>query len=243
MCKATLIIPIKKLCNCKTRLSTTLPPKLRVKLSLSMLKDIIDSAFNSRFIENIVVVSQDPAELSLGSSMVRVIKDYWGREDLAVYKGIEYSVRVWGSREIVVCVSDAPLISPVDFDVVVEALGYSDIVLSPSLDGGTNIIAFKPPLKITLAYGYMSFYKHYNLSLNAGLKPAIYASARASIDIDTRGDLAQAYKLCVRDNALSSKRTCRILSSLRGVFIEDNNIVRRHRNPEANRGFQATASR
>jgi 2-phospho-L-lactate guanylyltransferase len=91
---------------------------------------------------------------------------------------------------VLILPADLPFVSSEDINRLV-ALGSekSTVVLSPSLDGGTNALFLNPPNLISVCFGSNSFFKHVKEALGKGVAIKFYSSRGTALDIDSEEDL------------------------------------------------------
>ena len=73
-----------------------------------------------------------------------------------------------------------------------DALREHEVVVVPSLDGGTGLLGLRPPDAIEPAYGPDSAAAHERAARAAGRSLAVLRLASLERDVDTAGDLADA---------------------------------------------------
>jgi len=180
--KVNLIIPFKNSYEIKSRLSSLFSYEERLKLSFIMLKDILQAAFKSNVISKIFIVSL--FEFNIDNSDVEIIIN---KKDLnnALYDTINISRKLNYDLQIIIP-SDIPLIEPEDFQTVVNLMKNFDVVISPSCDGGTNLLALRKDVNMNLKYGEekKSFIEHLNEAIVRDYKVKIYTNERISLDVD-----------------------------------------------------------
>jgi 2-phospho-L-lactate guanylyltransferase len=86
----------------------------------------------------------------------------------------------------VIAHADLPLVESRDFEAVADALPEGGIVLVPSHDGGTNVLAGNVTT-FEFAYGPGSFQRH--LAAAASLPHRIVVRPNLALDLDTPDDL------------------------------------------------------
>ncbi len=85
--------------------------------------------------------------------------------------------------------ADLPLIHANDLRLVIDALATADIVLAPSYDGGTTVVA-GVTTSFDFSYGNGSFRRH--LAAAAGLRTKIVVTLGLALDLDRPSDLRAA---------------------------------------------------
>ena len=183
------VVPVKGFYVSKKRLSNVLSPEKRKELTAAMLRDVL-GALEWSSVREVLVVSPDSA--------VKKIADEHGFSFLvprdaglnaSLREAIEYAVQKRVDAVLILPV-DVPLVSPHDADKLVE-LGSepSTVVLSGSLDGGTNALFLHPADVIPICFGKGSFYRHIEEALERDVKLQFYFSKEIMLDIDSGDDL------------------------------------------------------
>ena len=197
------VVPVKRLSVSKRRLSGVLNPQERKVLTLAMLEDVL-SALKSSVVQNVVVVSTDPlvyqVAVKFGVSYSSVAG---GGLNADVGEATEWCVKR-GAGSVLLLPADIPLLSFKDVNSIV-ALGIetSSVVLSPSLNGGTNALFQNPPNLIPACFGPKSFAKHVKEAHHKSLRVKFYCSVGIVADVDLAEDLKRLLDI---QNSTRSRR-------------------------------------
>jgi 2-phospho-L-lactate guanylyltransferase len=199
------IVPVRKSCNAKTRLAGALDEEQRSKLTLTMLRDVLDALHGTRGIEKILLVTRDVQAARLGRTKGAHV--LWeGRPhglNPAVRKGIRFAERE-RARQVLIVPSDVPLAKPVDFRRILEAVRRDGVSVVPSHDmRGTNALLLRPPGIMPVSYGINSFKRHCRLARNRKLHVRILRPRSLRLDIDSPRDLTRVR--LARGNTRSQK--------------------------------------
>jgi 2-phospho-L-lactate/phosphoenolpyruvate guanylyltransferase len=198
------VVPVKRLCFSKRRLSGVLNPQERRLLTLAMLEDVLTALKLSTAVQEIVVVSND--------LNVQEVADKFGVSHFSVDQpglnpAIEEATK-WCIRNhadsVLVVPADIPLVSAQDIDEIV-ALGSEgkSVVLSPSTDGGTNALFKCPPNLVPARFGLGSSAKHAKEAYNKGVCVKLHYSIGIANDIDSSEDLKKIFE--VENNTMSKR--------------------------------------
>jgi 2-phospho-L-lactate guanylyltransferase len=187
--KTVAVVPVKSLGEAKSRLSNILSPDERALLVLDMLSHVLDTLRSSPAIDEVAVISPQPPELRLPTSVAPILQTRQGLNDL-LEQGGEWAVER-GADALLVLFVDLPLISPGDISRMVKLGEKSNtIVLAPDRHGsGTNSMLAHPVALARFAFGPASFDAHRAAAMHAGANLEIYRSPGTSLDIDTLDDL------------------------------------------------------
>lgn len=184
------IIPVKRLNEAKSSLSSALTPEQRQRLVLSMLEDVLNAVHQAPSISGAIVVSPDKKVLSFAHlhGAEGVIEP--GLElNEALKLAIRHSISK-GVDSVLILPADLPLLKSADVEnLIAMASASKDIVIAPSKAKGTNALFLRPPDLINLRFGGESFPLHLKEAFKAGVKPRIYRSPTVSTDIDEVADL------------------------------------------------------
>ncbi len=188
------VVPVKDLCESKTRLSSVLSLDARKRLTLLMLEDVISTLKRSKLLTGIVVVSPSLEVLGLGRSLgCKTLREGAGSIGLnkAVELGVEYSGKL-GAEAVLILPADIPMINLEDVDgLLLTGLSLKKpyVVVSPSEDGGTNALMLSLPTAITFRFGSNSCTLHLHEAEKAGSNVAVFYSKSMMLDIDDEKDI------------------------------------------------------
>jgi len=193
-----VIIPVKRLDKSKSRLSKILSEELRVKLTLQMFWDVLNSVRRVRDVRKVLVVTPDVEVSSFTGKLgcMVLLEKSEGGVNKAVSYAIDCFLKERVSR-VLVLPSDIPLIQPKDIRMVMEMSGnMPSVVISPSMRfDGTNLLFLNPSTVIPTRYEEDSFHSHLVEAYKRRLKVGIYLSKNVMLDVDTPDDLAEFLKI------------------------------------------------
>lgn len=186
------LVPIKQLDRAKSRLATVLDASERKTLAKAMLCDVLGTLSRVDGLAGILVVTSDAEAASIAAGFgATVVSD-------PVEGGLNAAVRhgmCWLDAEheagAIVVPGDVPFVTRAELDSVLKAMRSSQIVIAPARrDGGTNILAMKPPSLLSPSFGPDSFARHVSGARSLGIEPTTLLLEGASHDIDVAADLA-----------------------------------------------------
>lgn len=184
MSKAILAaIPIKPFGVAKARLASRLDARTRSRLGKAIAARTAAAATDAGALVAIVTADRDVA--SWGRSLGYLIIDERispqaglnGAGEATLYEAAQRQ-RPWA-----IIHADLPLVTPAALNPIFAAAGRG-LVLVPSYDGGTNIVA-GTRTTLEFAYGPGSFQRH----LARHPRALIHTDPRLALDLDTAGDL------------------------------------------------------
>ena len=110
--KTVAVVPVKSLSQAKSRLANILSPEERALLVLDMLSHVLGTFRSSPEIDEVAVISPQPSEFHLPSTIVPIVQAREGLNDL-LEQGREWAIER-GADALLVLFADLPLISPGD---------------------------------------------------------------------------------------------------------------------------------
>tara|TARA_B100000886_G_scaffold327079_1_gene274195 strand:- start:953 stop:1567 length:615 start_codon:yes stop_codon:yes gene_type:complete len=191
-----IVIPMKDLSECKTRLASCLGEKARSDLArllyIRTLEFITPIALENSF--DVAVVTNSSEAINIASAFkTQIIEEPpFGTLSTAVNLASEWACINKYHR---FCVIPADLVAP-DQQEMKEFLHSKAIVtICPSVDQGTNALMISPPNAIEFHYGHRSSIAHFNAAMMAGLKPVLMPFESLSFDLDHTDCLDRAFSI------------------------------------------------
>lgn len=184
------LVPAKALDQAKGRLAAILGEDERRQLALAMLKDVVRALKTVAAIDSVSVVSPDAEVRALASELGAAVI-----EEPANVRGINqaltYSLGVMSPRPeaLVVVLADVPEISAGDVEAALGALPERGIVICPSHDKGTGLLAMRPTGVIPFRFGPQSFSLHKREAAAQRLRAEVVRAESLAWDIDSPDDL------------------------------------------------------
>ena len=175
-----IVIPFR-FSNPKSRLADHLSEEERKNLAICMLKDVLAAVRR----HPVTVVTNEHLELEseMKNSGVEFVVDP---------SPLDNAVNALMKPETAVVMSDLPLLTEQVVERFLKTEG--DVVIAPGRRGGTNMLLARKPFRVSYHYG--SFLKHLKMAESMGLKPAIFDSFYASVDVDDYSDLLEVMLHC-----------------------------------------------
>lgn len=174
-------VPVKPFGVAKARLSPRLDAKTRARLGMTLTQRTISIASQ---LGDSAVITADPAVVLFCTRRgIAVIREPGGLVAAAnaVVEAASRTERPW-----VVLAADLPLLETADLEIALARLAELPIVLAPSHDGGTNLIAGRL-VRFHFAYGAGSFHRH--LYSQSQLHCGVVSRLGLALDLDTPADL------------------------------------------------------
>ncbi len=186
----TALVPAKALDQAKGRLAAILGEDERRQLALAMLEDVLRALQAVAAIGSVAVVSPDADVRALASQLGAATI-----EEPANVRGINqaltYALGVMSPRPqaLAVVLADVPEIDPADVAAALEQLPERGLVICPSHDKGTGLLAMRPAGVIPFRFGPQSFSLHKREAAAQGLRAEVVRVESLARDIDSPDDL------------------------------------------------------
>ena len=185
------IIPVSSFDSSKTRLSPFLSENERISLLKVMLDDIVDVVRD--LVVDIIFVSRDENiydyALELGVSFVKEKEHEDDMLNNALLDAIATVRDNYVDHDILIIPSDIPLIKQ---EHIASVQNFeSDLIISPSKGGGTNLLCFNCDFDFVPLFGDMSYFRHIEEALTSGMSINLIESFYLSLDINNPEDLGE----------------------------------------------------
>ncbi|MEW5830898.1 MAG: 2-phospho-L-lactate guanylyltransferase [Chloroflexota bacterium] len=186
------IVPVKPLRRGKSRLAGTLSEEERTQLNKDLLKRTLQTLNGLPEIEHTLVISRDPAALTIarkhGARTLR--EDGMPHLNTAMTRATVVA-QVYATRGVLFLPSDLPLLTRED---ILALLAYGDnppvVVIAPDRhENGTNALLVSPAGLIEYDFGPGSFARHCDRAKTAGARLEVVHLPSLSLDLDLPEDL------------------------------------------------------
>lgn len=186
------IIPVKPLRRGRSRLSSVLSEDERALLNYTLLGSTLKTLSEVPEIDQILVISRDPAALALARDyQARTVQED-GQPGLnTALQRATVIAQLYSAQEILVLPADLPLISCKDIQRIVNAGGNAPVVvIAPDrCNNGTNALYMNPAGIIRYQFGENSFSKHVDEARKKGIRIEVCELSSLSLDLDSPEDL------------------------------------------------------
>lgn len=214
------IVPVKPLKRGKSRLSGVLTQEERTALNIDLLTHTLQVLAATPDIEQVVVVSRDPAALALARDFgARTIhEDHTPDLNIALERAT-ILVKQYNVQHLIIVPMDLPLLSSVELNQVIMLTSHPPVVaIAPDRHHqGTNILCVNPSGIIHYQFGENSFNRHCQSARRSNARLEIIESPALALDVDLPEDLLLV-------NAIDPHR---INASILSKVAEINNISER----------------
>ena len=191
---AFAVVPVKTLLKSKTRLSNYFTIQERPLFTLAMLEDVLNTLKSSKIDKTIVISSDSTVEAMVKNFGMTFLQEAQEGLNKALTQATRWCLRN-GAELVLALPADAPLITSKDVNELVSLALKNSVIISPSLNGGTNALLQKPPGIISPCFGSDSFKRHISKARAKHVRIKIYVSANVLFDIDSKADLEQLLKM------------------------------------------------
>lgn len=186
------IVPVKPLRNGKSRLSGVLSGDERTALNQMLLAHTLDVLKSVSEIAHVLVISRDPAALSLARShgARTVLEDGAPKLNIALTRATMLA-KAHATRGVLIVPSDLPLLTPEDVRALIARADQPPVVaIAPDRRRqGTNTLLISPVGLIPYQFGPGSFQRHCHSAVQAGARLEICDIAALGLDVDLPEDL------------------------------------------------------
>jgi 2-phospho-L-lactate guanylyltransferase len=193
------IVPVKPLRRGKSRLAGTLSEDERTHLNQLLLEHTLKTLTDLKEIEQILVISRDPAALALAREHgARTVREAAGSPHLNMaLKRATVVAQVYATRGVLVLPADLPLITREDVLALLErATKPPVVVIAPDRrEEGTNALLICPAGLIEYDFGLNSFKRHCERARLAGARLEVVNLPSLSLDLDLPEDLEMVLNL------------------------------------------------
>lgn len=186
----TAIVPAKALDQAKGRLAAILSEPERRELALAMLEDVVRALQAVALIDDVVVVSPDVDVRALASNLGAAAIEEPGSVR-GINQALSFALDSLSPPPdaLVVMLADVPEIRPADVADTLGLLPERGLVICPSHDKGTGLLAMRPAGLIPFRFGPLSFSLHKREAAAQKLPIEVVRADSISRDIDSPDDL------------------------------------------------------
>ncbi len=188
------IVPVKPLRRGKSRLAEVLTQDERADLNRQLLVHTIDTLISIPEIEQILVVSRDPAALALAREHgARTVQENGVPQLNVALARATVVAKNYVTRSVLIVPADLPLITPEDVYAMLDrAYNPPVVVVAPDRRRqGTNALLVCPVGTIDYDFGPGSFQRHCERARQAGARLEICELPSLALDVDLPEDLDQ----------------------------------------------------
>lgn len=187
------IVPVKPLRNGKSRLAEVLSQDERAELNQHLLVHTLDTLSDIPEIDQVLVISRDPAALALARDHgARTVQENGVNELNMALTRATVVARSYITGSVLVLPADLPLITPEDVRAMLDkARNPPVVVVVPDRHRlGTNALLVSPVGLIDYEFGPGSFQRHCQRAIEKGARLEICELPSVALDVDLPEDLA-----------------------------------------------------
>lgn len=186
------IVPVKPLRRGKSRLSSVLSQDERTALNQSLLINSLKILSSVNAIDTILVVSRDPAVLTIARDYgARTVLEDGSPELNTALRRAALVAKTYLANEIMVIPADLPLLKKTDIEFILSHAGKPpEVIIAPDRRrDGTNALYINPAGLIQFSYGPGSFDRHLSLAKKVNARVEIIDLPSLGLDLDLPEDL------------------------------------------------------
>jgi 2-phospho-L-lactate guanylyltransferase len=186
------IVPVKPLRRGKSRLANVLTPEERADLNKRLFDNTLDVLTAIPEIEQVLVISRDPAALALARDHgARTVQENGAPELNVALERATIVARTYATQGVLIVPADLPLISAEDVRAMLARVGDPPVVVvAPDhRRQGTNALLVCPAGLIEYDFGPGSFDRHCQRALKAGARLEVVELPSFALDMDLPEDL------------------------------------------------------
>jgi 2-phospho-L-lactate guanylyltransferase len=181
------VIPVKRLSEAKSRLSTRLSSQERAMLVADLLRRTIGVLQEVEAIERIGVATEEQ-DLVDSFTMVDWLPDMGGL-NASLAHAASWATSM-NARSVLMLPGDLPLLDGSDIRALLTSgMAAPNITIAPTQDGGTGAILLSPPGAIAPVFGPDSFRRHIEEAHAARISVRTVVRTGFSRELDTTEDL------------------------------------------------------
>jgi 2-phospho-L-lactate/phosphoenolpyruvate guanylyltransferase len=203
-------MPIKSPARAKRRLADAIDPSAHEELTRALLEDALALCSGSDDVRWWVVSDDEEVRAQAEARGFDVVADEGSGLNRAVSVGLVV-VTGEGADSVVVVPGDVPLAHPEDVDDILDTGAFSEVVVVPAADGGTNGLYFDLPTEFGPSFGDNSLHAHADAANRLDLRCTILDLPRLAVDLDTPEDARR-----ILDMGEGEGRTLEMLDRLFG---------------------------
>ena len=193
-----ILLPVKSLAHCKTRLASVLTLRQRQQLVITLLKKNLQILVTNFPQHHVLVISPDPIVASIANEFkVSVLMEPRGLGlNQAVVVGTEWSL-AQGYQTQLVLAPDIAGLEGRELKFILDQLptqttqAVAAVIIGVANDGGTNALITQPPNAIPFRYGPRSSTHMSSESRQRGIGCRLLHLLSLALDIDTPDDWMQ----------------------------------------------------
>lgn len=188
------IVPVKPLRVGKSRLSGVLSQDERADLNRRLLDHTLDTLTAIPEIEQVLVISRDPAALSLAREHgARTVQENGAPKLNVALARATVMIKNYNLRGVLIVPADLPLLTSQDVQTMLErAKDPPVVVVAPDRHRqGTNALLICPVGLIDYEFGPNSFERHCQLAREVGARLEVVDLPSLALDMDLPEDLDQ----------------------------------------------------
>jgi 2-phospho-L-lactate guanylyltransferase len=199
-----VVIPVKDLDSCKSRLAHALPDHARLALMGALLADLLDILKACQGITGIAVVTRCPRAAQVTTAHGAEVLSL--ENDRCLNSGVTAAITALTARniaDVLILHADLPLVNATDIDALICAhrAAQKNITLTPdNQNNGTNAMLLSLPSTMQFFYGQHSYDQHLDFCKRNTISVQTVRNEHVGCDIDLWQDFAPLLSLRTAGN-------------------------------------------
>jgi 2-phospho-L-lactate/phosphoenolpyruvate guanylyltransferase len=181
------LVPIKSPARAKQRLADAIDAAAHEELTRALLDDALALCAASDDVRWWVVSDDEGVRAEAQRHGFDVVADGGSGLNDAISVGLKV-VSSEGADSVLVIPGDVPLAHSEDVDDILDTGAFSEVVVVPAADGGTNGLYFDLPTEFGPSFGDDSLRAHAETADRLSLRCTVLDLPRLSVDLDTPED-------------------------------------------------------
>ncbi len=183
------VLPVKAFDDAKSRLQPVLDVEQRREFARGLMLHSLDTLQACDGIDHVVVVSADREALLVAEARGATALAESGSGLNPALEAAQRHAVEHGAAGLLVLPSDLPFLTAADIDALVIAGREAGVVIAPDrARQGTNALLLRPAGAIGFSFGKLSFQRHVDLTIAAGLPVVEVSRAGLAFDVDLPQD-------------------------------------------------------
>jgi 2-phospho-L-lactate guanylyltransferase len=199
-----VVIPVKDLESCKSRLAHALPGHARPTLMGALLADLLDMLKTCAGISGVAVVTRCPRAAQLARTHNADVLTL--EADCCLNSGVAAAISELATRhipEVMILHADLPVANTADIEALLQAhhnSGAAVTLVPDNQENGTNAMLLSLPASMQFFYGQHSYSKHLDYCQQHAIAVQTARNEHIGYDIDLWQDFAPLLSLRTAGN-------------------------------------------
>ncbi len=194
---ATVVLPVKRFAQAKSRLVATVGPPGRAALLKAMLADVLETIGRATLVERVIVVTgegrAEKLALALANGLGMPLEVFQDPGDPGHSEAATLGIvraKALGAQCVALLPGDCPLLEAFELDAALGRMEAGRVAVIPDRHAsGTNGLVMAPADAIGPGFGEGSCERHLDRAKRAGWTAVLEELPSLALDLDTPDDL------------------------------------------------------